>query len=69
LKEKATYVVDAIEIVDPEDVGVLRPRGSPSLTLFTCFPFYFIGDAPQRYIVHAGLKQSIVAKQAQWSSR
>jgi sortase A len=69
LREKATYVVDEIEIVGPEDVGVLRPRGSPSLTLVTCFPFYFIGDAPKRFIVHAALKQSIVAKQAQWSSR
>jgi len=69
LKEKATYVVDEIEIVGPEDVGVLRPRRAPSLTLVTCFPFYFIGDAPKRYIVHAALKQSIVAKQAQWSSR
>ena len=54
---KAIYTVGEIEIVNPEDVGVLRPRGVPSLTLTTCYPFYFIGDAPQRFIVHAALKQ------------
>lgn len=47
------YSVDQIEIVQPEDVGVLNDRGTPSLTLVTCYPFYFIGDAPQRFIVHA----------------
>jgi sortase A len=47
------YVVDEINIVNPTDVDVLRPRQRPSLTLVTCYPFYFIGSAPQRYIVHA----------------
>jgi sortase A len=49
------YAVEQIEIVQPEDVGVLEDRGAPSLTLVTCFPFYFVGDAPQRFIVHARL--------------
>jgi sortase A len=48
-----TYVVDEISIVNPSDVGVLTPRSVPSLTLVTCYPFYFIGNSPQRYIVHA----------------
>jgi sortase A len=48
-----TYVVDSIKIVDPKDVSVLQPTNVPSLTLVTCYPFYFIGSAPQRYIVHA----------------
>jgi sortase A len=52
---KATYLVDQIEIVFPSDVKVLQPRTSPSITLVTCFPFYFVGDAPQRFIVHAAL--------------
>jgi sortase A len=52
---KATYVVDQIEIVSPADVNVLQPRGAPSLTLVTCYPFYFVGDAPQRFIVHASI--------------
>jgi sortase A len=48
-----TYKVDQIEIVTPDDVHVLQPRRSDSLTLVTCYPFYFIGDAPRRFIVHA----------------
>jgi sortase A len=49
--------VDQIEIVSPERIEVLQPRGSPSLALVTCYPFYFIGAAPQRFIVHAALNQ------------
>jgi sortase A len=49
------YVIDEITIVDPSNVSVLAPRPQPSLTLVTCYPFYFIGSAPQRYIVHASL--------------
>lgn len=48
-----TYVVDHLQIVDPNNVGVLQPGSKPSLTLVTCYPFYYIGSAPQRYIVHA----------------
>jgi sortase A len=54
---KFTYAVEHIEIVNPDNVGVLGPRGVPSLTLVTCYPFYFVGDAPQRFILHAALKQ------------
>jgi sortase A len=54
-KEKTTYVVDQIEIVSPADVHVLEPRSTSSLTLVTCYPFYFVGDAPQRFIVHAAI--------------
>ena len=60
---KATYAVDQIEIVYPDNVGVLRPRRLPSITLTTCYPFYFIGDAPQRFIVHAALKGQIEVEQ------
>lgn len=54
-KERATYVVDQIEIVKPADVRVLQPRSTAALTLVTCYPFYFVGDAPQRFIVHASI--------------
>ena len=47
-----TYSVDQIEIVTPDDVSVLAPRAGPSVTLVTCYPFYYSGDAPQRFIVH-----------------
>jgi len=52
-----TYVVERIQIVQPEDVSVLSPTPNPSLTLVTCFPFYYVGSAPQRYIVRASLKE------------
>ncbi len=49
------YVVDEITIVSPDDVSVLAPRSTPALTLVTCYPFYFVGSAPLRYIVRASL--------------
>lgn len=49
----AHYLVDEIQIVSPDDVSVLEPRARSSLTLVTCYPFYFVGSAPRRYIVHA----------------
>jgi sortase A len=52
------YTVDRIVLVRPEDVSVLRPRPVRSLTLVTCYPFYFIGSAPQRYIVQASIAES-----------
>lgn len=47
------YEVVEISIVDPDDVAVLDPTREPSLTLVTCHPFYYVGDAPDRFIVHA----------------
>lgn len=49
------YAVEQINIVSPDDVTRLRPRSVPSLTLVTCYPFYFIGSAPKRYIVTTSL--------------
>lgn len=65
---KGTYVVDQIEIVSPDDVLVLQPRSAPSLTLVTCYPFYFVGDAPKRYVVHASLASDQLSNQIQSSS-
>jgi len=48
-----TYKVDQVRIVKPTDVQVLENRSVATLTLVTCYPFYFIGNAPQRYIVRA----------------
>ncbi len=53
--KRATYIVDQVEIVSPTDVHVLQPRSTSSLTLVTCYPFYFVGDAPNRFVVHASL--------------
>ena len=51
-----TYVIDSITVVTPDDVSVLKNESASALTLVTCFPFYFVGSAPHRYIVHASLK-------------
>jgi len=59
VKGTDTYVVDRIQIVTPDRVDVLRAREVPSLTLVTCYPFYFFGSAPQRYIVTASLKREM----------
>ncbi len=56
-----TYVIDQISIVDPRDVSVLKPRPRTALTLVTCYPFYFVGSAPQRYIVEASVLDSAPA--------
>ena len=47
------FKVSRIVIVDPDDVSVLDDTPVPTVTLVTCYPFYFIGNAPQRYIVQA----------------
>jgi sortase A len=52
------YAVSEIRIVNPEDVSVLDATPVPTLTLVTCYPFYFVGSAPQRYIVTASKKVS-----------
>ena len=48
-----SYRVERQWIVAPEDASVLDPTASPAVTLVTCYPFYFIGAAPQRFIVRA----------------
>ncbi|SPE23897.1 Sortase family protein, LPXTG-site transpeptidase [Candidatus Sulfopaludibacter sp. SbA3] len=60
VRDTAVYTVDQIEIVRPDNVRVLGPRAAPSLTLVTCYPFDFIGAAPQRYILHATLRERAV---------
>jgi sortase A len=50
-----SYQIDRIVIVKPDDVSVLGVRDKPSITLVTCYPFYFVGSAPERYIVQASL--------------
>jgi sortase A len=49
----ARYRVTDLRVVSPRAVDVLEPTSEPSLTLVTCHPFYFVGDAPERFIVRA----------------
>jgi sortase A len=47
------YRVISTRIVPPTNVAVLDPDGTELLTLVTCYPFYFVGPAPSRFIVRA----------------
>jgi sortase A len=47
------YRVEWTEIVLPKDTHVLADSGVPELTLVTCYPFYYVGSAPKRFIVRA----------------
>jgi sortase A len=51
------YEVDNTRIVQPKDVWVLNPTPQPALTLVTCYPFNYIGSAPERFIVRAELSR------------
>jgi sortase A len=59
---KKVFEVSSITIVDPADVSVLAPTEDPSITLVTCYPFYFVGDAPKRFIVKGELVSDQVNK-------
>jgi len=50
------YAVTDTRIVEPADVSVLDPTTDAILTLVTCYPFEYIGNAPQRFIVRATLR-------------
>ena len=48
------YRVTKTAIVMPDDLSVLGPQSDPAtLTLITCYPFYYVGSAPKRFVVHA----------------
>ena len=51
--EVRRFRVARLSIVSPEETAVLAPTPGPQLTLVTCYPFYFVGSAPQRFIVQA----------------
>jgi len=46
-----TYSVGTTRIIKPTEVSVLEPTSVPTLTLVTCYPFYYVGNAPSRFIV------------------
>jgi sortase A len=49
------YKVESTGIVKPGDVGVLHAGQHPEMTLVTCYPFYYVGSAPDRFVVKARL--------------
>ena len=60
LRGRETYRVERMWVVEPEDVWVLDATPVRSITLVTCYPFYFVGSAPHRYIVRAVLADDAV---------
>jgi sortase A len=47
------YEVESLRVVEADDVAVLAPLGENVLTLVACYPFYYVGPAPKRWIVQA----------------
>jgi LPXTG-site transpeptidase (sortase) family protein len=52
-RDEFRYRVTKTSIVLPDDVSVLESTSASSLTLITCYPFYYVGTAPKRFIVQA----------------
>lgn len=52
-RDEFRYRVTKTSIVQPDDVSVLARRSKNSLTLITCYPFYYVGSAPKRFVVFA----------------
>ena len=60
------YVVEWTKIVEPSDVSVLEPTDEPALTLVTCYPFYYVGSAPERFIVRATRMPEVEVEAQEW---
>jgi sortase A len=56
---KYLYRVKRTHIVTPEDTRSLRPTSTAELNLITCYPFYYVGSAPKRFIVEAQLAGAV----------
>ncbi len=52
-----SYEVDWVQITNPSDVDILAPTTGSGLTLVTCYPFHYIGAAPERFVVHAHMQK------------
>jgi sortase A len=53
------YLVESSAVVRPSNVQVLEPTGGRTLTLITCFPFSYVGSAPDRFIVRARQRELV----------
>ena len=57
-----TYRVDEISVVSPNNTASLQPTSHPVLNLITCYPFCYVGSAPKRFVVRAGIVMSRAAR-------
>ena len=55
LKGPKTFTIDSTRVVEISDTRLLQDTWDQTLTLVTCYPFYFVGHAPKRFIVTASL--------------
>jgi sortase A len=55
------YRVTRTLIVNPTDLSVLKPIDGADLTLITCYPFGYLGDAPQRFVIQAVREEEIAS--------
>jgi sortase A len=51
-----TYLVKATQVVSPSNTASLKPTRDAELHLITCYPFYYLGSAPKRFVVQAELR-------------
>ena len=65
VRQTDRYVVRNIKVVFPANTSVLNNATGSTLTLITCYPFYFVGAAPQRFVVQAELLPALPAAATQ----
>lgn len=63
LEGPKNFVINATKIVEIDDLALLQDTDEQTVTLVTCYPFYFVGHAPQRFIVTASLDINDVNQQ------
>ena len=62
-RDEYRFRVTKTTIVKPDDLSVLEPQSdAATLTLITCYPFYYVGSAPKRFVVHAAREQTSTAR-------
>lgn len=66
--ETFRYRVESTSVVSPKDIEVLQPSSGRQLTLITCFPFDYIGPAPNRFIVRA-FQVELISSESERSRR
>jgi len=57
LEDSFEYIIDAIQVIDPDNQWIYEASEQSTLTLVTCYPFIYMGPTPERYVVKASLKQ------------
>jgi sortase A len=62
-KQSFEYLVESLEVVGPTDIQILEAFSGHDLTFITCFPFYYVGPAPKRFVVRAREVETMLQEQ------